>query len=302
MSSPELIEEVTHRKKLILTRLFGAIHAHPFWGSLLLLIYAGAVTLPHEQVQWQCSMIALRTTHAGLYHISAEIALAETVLLTAYVGWRLFREPQRWFVVGLWALTLALIIGARSSLTANDLELVHYPQYFPEGVLLMALTLSPIESLSWVMVFACLDEGYQYWVLSKGRPTVFDFNDLYMDLLGGAIGVAFAMAFLYCRRRCPERGDWRQMLKRRGVVVLLSMLASGVVLWASGLMLVTEDKANTHYWFALGRFHAPAFWSQIVWNGPNRYHTLTPLEGIVLIFGTMALYATLFRRYRCATS
>lgn len=243
-------------------------------------------------------MLALRITHAGVYRISAGIAAVEVTLFTAFLFWRLRGQSQRGLVTGLWILTLALICAAWRVLTANNLELVHYPQYFPEGMALAALTLSPAEALSWVVIFAGLDEGYQYWVLSKGMPTVFDFNDIYMDLLGGAAGVVFALAFLNC-----ARGKGRVFAFRRGVIALLSLIAAGIVLWASGVMLLVQDKANPHYWFDLGRFRAPAFWVQIVTNGPNHYHTLTPAEGVVVILGTIALYAALLRKYRiqCAT-
>ena len=115
--------------------------------------------------------------------------------------------------IGLWFLTMALIGGAWGSLTANNVELVHYPQYFPEGIALAALTLSPVEALSWIVFFGGLDESYQYWVLSKGRPTLLDFNDIYMDLLGGAAGIVFAMAFLRCVRD-PKSRRWMSDLEK----------------------------------------------------------------------------------------
>jgi hypothetical protein len=206
------------------------------------------------------------------------------------------RQPQGRLAIGLWCLTIAMITGAWSSLTANNVELVHYPQYFPEGMALAALTLSPAEALCWIVFFGGLDESYQYYVLSNGRPTLLDFNDIYMDLLGGAAGIVFAMVFLRCLRREKVRESMRAW-KRPGAIVLTSLITLGVALWAAGLMLVVEDKTNSHYWFALGRFRAPSFWAHIVANGPSHYHTLTPAEGILLMLFTIALYAALTRKY-----
>ena len=63
-------------------------------------------------------------------------------------------------------------------------------------------------------------------------------------------------------------------------------------------MLLFEDKADTRHWFALSRFRAPAFWFQVVTNGPEKYHTLSPIEGPLLILATIALYAVIDRRVR----
>jgi hypothetical protein len=279
------------------SRLVSFIHAHPLWSWAGLVAYAAAVTFPHENVQWVVNELSIRYTHKNVQGGSAAIALLEVLVLTALVFRKLAGQPQRRLVTGLWILTLALICGAWRAFTANNLELVHYPQYFPEGLALTALTLSPAEALSWIVLFGGLDEGYQFWVLAKGRPTLFDFNDIYMDLLGGAAGVIFAMAFLHCVRKAPVPGQWMRTLRRPGVVVLLSVIVLGVLLWASGLMLIVQDKTNLHYWFDLGRFQAPSFWSKIAPNGPNKYHTLTPVEGVGLILATIALYAAFVRKY-----
>jgi hypothetical protein len=279
-----------------ISRALFAIHSHPWLSWIGFLAYAAAVTFPHENVQWFVNEIAIRITHPNLYRLSAAIALTLGVLLTALLLRGARRQPQGRLAIGLWFLTVALIVGAWGSLTANNVELVHYPQYFPEGMALAALTLSPVEALSWVVVFGGLDESYQYWALSKGRPTLLDFNDIYMDLLGGAAGIVFGMVFLHCVR-APESRQWMSAWKRPGVIVIGSILTLGAMLRALGLMLVVEDKTNTRYWFAIGRFRAPSFWAQIVANGPNRYHTLTPLEGVALILCTIALYAVLSRKY-----
>lgn len=223
--------------------------------------------------------------------------MGEVAIVSLFLLWCVRRKPQRGIVIGLWALSLVLICGSWRAFTANNLELVHYPQYFPEGVALLALTLSPVEALSWVVILGGLDEANQYWRLSHGRPTLFDFNDIFMDLLGGAAGVAFALAFLYCVKKGREPGEWRRTLKRPGVAVLLSAIGAGVVLWACGLMRLVEDQNTSHYLFALGRFRASSFWAQVVTNGPFKYHTLTPPEGLGLLLATIALYGLILRKW-----
>jgi hypothetical protein len=282
----------------ILSRFLENIHSRPRWGWAGLIAYAAAVTFPHENVQWLMNEIAIRITHRHLYQLSAAIGAVEAIVITGMVIRRLKAQEARSTVAVFWIVTLALIAFTRGVFTANDLELVHYPQYIPEGMALLALTLSPAESLAWIVIFGSLDEGYQYAVLSRSRAVPFDFNDVYMDLLGGAAGVLLAMAFMRCTRRNSAAQDEPPVWKRPGMIAVLGITATGILLWASGFMLLFEDKADTRHWFALSRFRAPAFWFQVVTNGPEKYHTLSPIEGPILIFATIALYALIDRRVR----
>ena len=285
---------------MIFSRLLATIHSHPRWSWAALIAYAAAVTFPHEPVQWLVNEIAIRITHRHLYQVSAAITLVEAAWLTWILVRRLRGQAARRTVAAFWMVTLALIWCAWRVFTANNVELVHYPQYIPEGMALVALTLSPAESLSWIALFGGLDECFQYWVLARGKPVPFDFNDVYMDLLGGAAGVLVAMVFLRCDSRHGSR-DASRIWKRPGVIVILAVTAVGILLWWSGLMLLFADNSNPHYWFALSRYTSPAFWFQVVLNGPNKYHTLSPVEGPILILGTIGLYAWIDRRVRIST-
>lgn len=278
-----------------LTRALEWVHARRGVAWALLAVYAVAVSLPHENVQWAVNELAIRIRHANVYRLFATVVTAIGGLLT----WRLLHanpQPQLPAARRLWFLALLLIAGAWAALTANNVELVHYPQYFPEGVALAALTLSPPEAVAWVAILGGLDESYQYWVLSHGRVTLLDFNDIYMDVLGGIAGIAFAMAFL--RGSPAADGRWlARTVRRPGVLALAGITAAGIALRAAGRMLLVEDKGNPTYWFALGRFQAPSFWAHIVENGPKHYHTLTPLEGMALIGVTVFAVAALCRRF-----
>ena len=283
-----------------LDRILAAIHSHPRWSWAGLIAYAAAVTFPHEDVQWLATKIGGLITHRRLYAISAGITLVEAVALTWVLARRLHGQPGGRMIAGYWLLTIALIAGTWGVFTANNVELVHYPQYFPEGMALAAMTLSPAESMAWVVLFGCLDEGYQYAVLSSGRAVPFDFNDVYMDLLGGAAGMLVAMAFLQRGACDASTRNWTPVLRRPGVMVILSIAALGVLLWRLGLMLPFEDKSTPRYWFALSRFRPQAFWILVHANGPKYFHTLSPLEGPILILATIAAYMMLDRQIALA--
>lgn len=271
----------------------------PRWSWAALAAYAAAVTFPHENVQYIVNEIAIRISHTRLYQASAAIVLAQGALLTLIVFRSLAGQAARRRLAAFWVLTLALIWGTWRGLTANNVELVHYPQYFPEGMALLALTLSPAESLAWIAVFGGLDECFQYWYLSGSRAVPYDFNDVYMDLLGGAAGVVFAMTILRCEPRAIPT-SWKRIVKRPGLVVILTLPVLGILLWSLGLMQLYKDAAHPHYWFALSRVKIPAFWFVVPANGPGKYHTLSPVEGPILILATIALYAALDRRLRIA--
>lgn len=273
-----------------------------------MLAYAASVTFPHENVQYVVNEIANSISHKRLYQVSALVILIEGVLLSWILCRRLRHQPARGTLAAFWILTIGLIWCTWRFGTANNVELVHYPQYVPEGMALLALTLSPMEALTWVALFGGLDECYQYWILSNGKPVPYDFNDIYMDLLGGAAGVLLAMVFFRCETTGTTTASprWRQILSRPGILVIGGMVVAGVVLWSLGLMTLYDDTnpnpmsghSATGHWFTLSRVRMPAFWFQVVANGPNKYHTLSPVEGPILILMTIALFAILDRRVK----
>jgi len=274
-------------------RFLALIQRYPRWSWAGLMVYAAAVTFPHEQVQAVVGSFATLITHRRLYQLSAALAVLLGILLTWVLLRRIAQRADRRTLVGFWILSIVLVVGAWRLLTANNTELVHYPQYVPEGMTLIALTLSPAESMAWVAIFGGLDETYQYAYLTGGRPVPLDFNDIYMDLLGGAIGILLGIAFL------PAKGvqsSWRRILRRPGVVAFLGILAAGVVLWALGFMRLHDDKANPRYWFSLSHSDPSMPWLfHRIW-GPHMFHELLPVEGPLWILATIAIYALLDRR------
>jgi hypothetical protein len=277
----------------VVERFLAAIHRHPRWGWAGLIAYAALVTFPHEQVQLLIGKISFYTGLKRIYETSAAVTIALGLAFTIVVAKRIAQRPERRVILLYWLLTMALIGGTWRILTANNTELVHYPQYVPEGLALTALTLSPVESLAWVTILGGLDEGNQYAFLTSGRAVPFDFNDIYMDLLGGAIGVLLGVAFL------PGKGPgpgWKRILTRPGVVAVLGIVATGIALWATGLVRLHDDKINPHYWFALSHSDPSMPWLfQRAWS-THKFHELVPVEGPILILMTLAVYAALDRR------
>lgn len=279
-------------------RFLAWIHLHRRWSWAGLLVYAAAVTFPHNFVQYLVNLLCIRYTHRRVYQGSAAIALIELAILTPILWRGIARQPARRILGIAWVMTVALIWCIWRVFTANNTELVHFPQYVPEGMALLALTLSPAESIAWVTLFGGLDECFQYWFLMAGRPVGWDFNDIYMDLAGGAAGVVLAMAFLYCE---PSRTmSWKNLFRRTGIQVILGIVAVGIVLASTHVILV-YSAPGAPYWFALSRARPPEYWYVNPLFGPHKFHELSPIEGPVLILATIAVYALLDRRVRIST-
>lgn len=108
-------------------------------------------------VEWLVKQLG----RANVYRLSATIAL----LIAAAATWLLIdtlrsKETERGLrpvIAWLWLVTFALIGATWGMLTVNNTELVHYPQYFPTGLLVMTLTGSAVETLAWVTLFAGID-------------------------------------------------------------------------------------------------------------------------------------------------
>jgi hypothetical protein len=284
-----------------LSHFLAAFQKHKAWGWGVFILYACAVTFPHQPVQDMLARFTDKFGREPLYRISATTALITGTALTLLFVTGLRRQAGRKWLAALWILAIALMAGVWRLLMANNTELVHFPQYFPEGIALLALTLSPVESMAWVTFFGWLDEGYQFIWLTHGRVTLLDFNDIYMDLIGGAAGIIFAMALLRSEPRIRESwlNLWKEILRRPGVIAILGVLAAGIALLASGKLLVYETPGAPAHWFVLSRLKTESFWYfQPIVLGPHHFHELMPPEGILLIVGTIPSFAPLERKLK----
>lgn len=264
--------------------------------------YSALVTLPHQPVQDFVAWLVTELGRANVYRIAAALGLLIGAALTGQLAAVLKKTEHGRFglVAKLWLLTFVLILGTWAILTANNTELVHYPQYLPTGLLVMVLTGSPIETLAWVTLFAGIDEGFQYAYLHAGWGVPFDFNDIYMDLLGGALGMLLAAVILGPKVQSPGQAsrEWLQNLFRRpGVLVQLSIVIISLILLATGHLALYDEHSDPRHWFVMSRKIPDSFWFFDETWGPRTIHTLSPIEGPILIALTIAAYAVLERRF-----
>ena len=257
--------------------------------AFLLLLYSVAVTLPHQAVQDWLLVVAVKPLGAAtFYRMMAGLAFSALTVAGLLAVRRLRQHPARKALSASSAFTLVLVLIAWRWLSVNNSELVHFPQYVVTGLVLMALTLSVTDSLSWVLLLGGIDEAYQYAVIHPAWGIPYDFNDVTLDLLGGAIGVLLCTFWLQAKRR--SGGGWRL---GAGSIALAVVVVAGGLMLATNQAVLYADPARTDYWFALSRLPVKGFWFFDATWGPRTIHALTPVEGPALLLGILFVYSRL---------
>ena len=216
----------------------------------------------------------------GLFGVTL---LTATVLTSArWIGSRRAAARSRtsarnlpvWFWTS-WAGLLAATAIAYWVLVAVHSELVHLLQYL---LLLLALhaALGRLGLASaWAFLASVIDEGYQYWVLRRDWNSYYDFNDLVLNQIGIALGVALILS------AAPPAGPfrWRRCLGPSwwiyGLVALA--LALGLLSGWMGIERATSPDAAV----VLSRSAPPpTFWTHAEWSGKD-FHILAPIPGLL---------------------
>jgi hypothetical protein len=119
---------------------------------------------------------------------------------------------------------VALAVVAHQVLLVTNIENIHYPQY-ALLVLLLARGGLPIET-GWLAatLLGVGDESYQYLVLRRGTPSYLDWNDIVLNAIGAAFGVALLCRYYGARRTAPLCSQ-----RTMAILALVAVAAAAVV-------------------------------------------------------------------------
>ena len=258
---------------------------------LLPLVYFLIVSLPHHFFSDLFDKYLLIPFGMDSVQLWANVVSVGLILGVGALGVRVMqvqrRAAVRHFLV--WLATLSLIYAADRLFIVNNIERIHFPQY---AVLAMLLSFSlPNHVLIFfVTCFAGLFDKFLQFVMNPSRTNYFDFNDIVLNILGAALGVAFLLAL-----RRPATVERTTYEKRFRLVFLVSMAGMALVLLialALGriVMLVEHveqrsvfDIVDDKLSFILSFERHDQFWQKSYFG--KVFHVLSPAEGLAIIAG-----------------
>src|SRR5580698_2661729 len=94
-----------------LSRFLAGMHTHKIWAWAGLLVYACAVTFPHQPVQEVVGALVVKISRDRVYQISVALALIEAVVFTWLFLRSLSRQTERRWIASYWILSFVLMLA-----------------------------------------------------------------------------------------------------------------------------------------------------------------------------------------------
>jgi len=273
-------------------QLYAWLKNHPIYNGLIVLVYFLAVVLPHDNFGAWIARVLDQPLGRDYYNLL--ILVLGVAVLFAYLyiikrrlannrsGREALNKALSKNVITYLTLTLLLITLAFHTILVVNIEIIHLVQYAILSLLLFPLTQHYFSTLIWGTVLGAIDEIYQYKVL---RPTYeyYDFNDVILDLLGGALGLLLVATFQPGFNRVRRNKAIRTTYWLGGGLIVLVVLG-----FFFGWIIVYPVDGIAEAPFQLIRKYDPSFWTSIP---PNvEYHAIKPVEGMVMIAYLLGIY------------
>ena len=252
---------------------------------VLVIAYYLLVVLPHEEIGiWVTKTLDQpygRDTYNLIILVLGLIGLLG-YLLPIWSGIQQLKEGKNRVYVAL-IMTLMLIIISFNTLLVVNVEIIHFVQYAILAFLLFPLFNNYRDTLFYAMLFAMIDEGYQYFVLAPLRTDYFDFNDVIIDLIGAALGL-----FLYWVSGIKEASIHNKWFQTPTFIGFSILVFSGTIAYLTGVLAIYPTESETQAPILLIRKIQESFWTII---HPNvKFHVVQPLEGVLILSGLFYFY------------
>lgn len=279
----------------------------PGWLAVAL-IYFGAATLTHLQISlWIVKKRSGANGEFAIKDFMPEVALVGAALLLGWLAFKAWKAPRAWPELALWLL-LGVGVGLVDRfLTFSAPEYAHYPQ-FAVLAWLLARALDPTRSrhipgriLFWTTLLGAIDELAQYLWITTSYSEYLDFNDILVNMLGGAAGVLIYYGFSRPHEPTPSSPP---RLEFFAALVLASTIASGVhaerlvttpkgKVPAGGFMRDKGEAATLRFYLQRTVPARYATYTKSPYRG--RYWILDPASGIALTLVGGLLFGALIR-------
>lgn len=221
------------------------------------------------------------------------IALLLGLIIFTSIIYFLRKNPKFWVIkVAYFAFTILLILFSVKILLVVHSEIIHFPQYALIALLLFPLIKNLPETLFLTIVLGLIDECYQYFVLAPQKTAYLDFNDMWLNTLGGGLGILLA-GIIFPKYLKPKE----HYLRIDGVIIkgLLTISTVFALFFLSGFMgYNTEIHPNALYF--VFKQEPKSFWTSSDFDVV--YHIVRPAEGILAITSYFWLLLPLEKYFR----
>lgn len=206
------------------------------------------------------------------------IALFLGITIVGITALYLSKNPKYWRIkIAYFALTVLLMLFSVKNLLVVHSEIIHFPQYAILALLLFPIIKNLPETLFLTIVLGLIDECYQYFVLAPQKTAYLDFNDMWLNALGGGLGILLA-GIIFPQYLNPKK----KYLKLDGIIFksLVTITTIFALFFLSGFMGYNQELHPNATYF-LFKQEPKSFWTPSDFE--VIYHIVRPAEGILAI-------------------
>lgn len=259
-----LVNWLERHKKLNLALVF-------LYGVVLILLHDDAV---------QLSIALMNSFGLAEYNLAVKwFSLGFGLVIAGVFAWGLLKSTKNtgWKAFFLFFIGGLIVLHFLSMLEMN-IEMVHALEFTLLAFLLFPLTRSFSAAIIYCLPFILVNEWYQFKILYPHYIKYFEFNDIFLDLMG--CGMAMISLWLMgISVKKSEKKFWRKP-------EFLSLAALNIFF---GLALATcvfslyDSTQCDHTLIVLNQLENPfEFWRTHPFTGAV-YHVMKPVEGMVAI-------------------
>jgi hypothetical protein len=264
-------------------------------------IYFLAVSLPHHPFSAFFEKEIL--IPKGMDAVQSDVNIVSVAILLGviFLGIRLVRIQRREELKHLaaWLVLVVLMFVSDRYLIVNNIERIHFPQYAVLALLLGFSLRSEALIFFATSSLGFLDEFLQY-AMNPNRTNYLDFNDIVLNILGAAFGVALLLGFrkAVSSERSPYERAFRLFflggLSVASLAVVYALVSGRVVMLINhvGERSVFSD-LNGRLSFIISFERHSRFWQQSDYG--KVFHVFSPIEGVMAIALSSALGSLMIR-------